>query len=108
MRHLLKDAWTIAIETLSWIELQKLSEHLALTKTVKQLDINNSNAVRYAYGLLIETYEDADSAADNLHKFIKDNDIVLVKGSRSMHLEKAVAKLRELFDRTSLTGSKTN
>ncbi|KON31930.1 hypothetical protein AC478_01735, partial [miscellaneous Crenarchaeota group-1 archaeon SG8-32-3] len=52
---MLKDAWTIAIETLSWIELQKLSEHLALTKTVKQLDINNSNAVRYAYGLVIET-----------------------------------------------------
>jgi len=52
---LLKDAWTIAIETLSWIELQKLSEHLALAKAVNQLDINNSNAVRYAYGLVVET-----------------------------------------------------
>jgi 16S rRNA (cytosine967-C5)-methyltransferase len=55
VRHLLKDAWTIAIETLSWLELQKLSERLALAKTVKQLDIHNSNAVRYAYGLVIET-----------------------------------------------------
>ncbi len=51
----LKDAWTTAIETLSWIEMQKLSERLALSKTVKQLGISNSNAVRYAYGLVCET-----------------------------------------------------
>ena len=52
---LLKDAWTVAIETLSWIEMQKLSERLALSKTVKQLGISNPNAVRYAYGLVCET-----------------------------------------------------
>lgn len=52
---LLKDAWTVAIETLSWIELQKLSERLALAKTVKQLSVHDSNAVRYAYGLIVET-----------------------------------------------------
>jgi 16S rRNA (cytosine967-C5)-methyltransferase len=52
---LLKDAWTVAIETLSWIELQKLSERLALARTVKQLGIRDSNAVRYAYGLVVET-----------------------------------------------------
>ncbi len=52
---LLKDAWTVAIETLSWIELQKLSERLALAKTVKQLGVRDSNAVRYAYGLIVET-----------------------------------------------------
>jgi 16S rRNA (cytosine967-C5)-methyltransferase len=51
----LKDAWTVAIETLSWIEMQKLSERLALAKTVKQLGISNPNAVRYAYGLVCET-----------------------------------------------------
>ena len=55
MRTLLKDAWTVAIETLSWIELQKLSERLALARTVKQLGISNPNAVRYAYGLVVET-----------------------------------------------------
>ena len=52
---LLKDAWTVAIETLSWMELQKLSERLALAKTVKQLGIKNPDAVRYAYGLVVET-----------------------------------------------------
>ncbi len=52
---MLKDAWTVAIETLSWIELQKLSERLALARTVKQLGIRDPNAVRYAYGLVVET-----------------------------------------------------
>jgi 16S rRNA (cytosine967-C5)-methyltransferase len=52
---LLKDAWTIAIETLSWIEMQRLSEHLALVRTIKQLGVTNPNAIRYAYGLVIET-----------------------------------------------------
>jgi 16S rRNA (cytosine967-C5)-methyltransferase len=52
---LLKDAWTLAIETLSWIEMQKLSERLALARTVRQLNISNPNAIRYAYGLVCET-----------------------------------------------------
>jgi 16S rRNA (cytosine967-C5)-methyltransferase len=52
---MLKEAWTVAIETLSWIELQKLSERLALARTVKQLGIRDPNAVRYAYGLVVET-----------------------------------------------------
>jgi len=55
VRTLLKDAWKVAIETLSWIDLQKLSERLALARTVKQLGIRNSDAVRYAYGLVVET-----------------------------------------------------
>jgi 16S rRNA (cytosine967-C5)-methyltransferase len=55
VKTLLKDAWTVAIETLSWIELQKLSERLALARTVKQLGVRNPNAVRYAYGLVCET-----------------------------------------------------
>jgi len=55
VRTLLKAAWTVAIETLSWIELQKLSERSALARTVRQLGIRNPNAVRYAYGLVCET-----------------------------------------------------
>ena len=52
---MLKDAWTLAIETLSWIEMQKLSERLAFARTIRQLNLNNPNAVRYAYGLMLET-----------------------------------------------------
>jgi 16S rRNA (cytosine967-C5)-methyltransferase len=51
---LLKESWTLAIETLSWIEMQKLSERLALARTVRQLNIGNPNAIRYAYGLVCE------------------------------------------------------
>lgn len=52
---MIKDAWTIAIETLSWMDMQKLSERLALARTVKQLNAKDPNSIRYAYGLVIET-----------------------------------------------------
>ncbi len=52
---MLKDAWSIAIETLSWIELKKLSEHMALATTVKQLGIRDPDAVRMGYGMVVET-----------------------------------------------------
>jgi 16S rRNA (cytosine967-C5)-methyltransferase len=45
----------LAIETLSWMETQKLSERLALAKTVHQLGISNVNAIRFAHGLVCET-----------------------------------------------------
>jgi len=51
---LLKEAWTIAIETLSWMEMEKLSERLALAKTIKQLGSGDLNAIRFAYSLVVE------------------------------------------------------
>jgi 16S rRNA (cytosine967-C5)-methyltransferase len=52
---LLRDAWTVAIETLSWIEMRRLNERAALMRTVKQLSVNNPSAIRYAYRLVVET-----------------------------------------------------
>jgi 16S rRNA (cytosine967-C5)-methyltransferase len=52
---LLKEAWTLAIETLSWIEMQKLSERMALARTMKQLSIRDPDAIRLCYGLVVET-----------------------------------------------------
>ncbi len=52
---MLRDAWTLAIETLSWIELQRLGERLALTKAAKQLAIQDPKAVRLAHKLVFET-----------------------------------------------------
>lgn len=49
------------------------------------------------YDLQIESFADTVSACNNLHKYIKDYDIVLVKGSRVAGLEMAVEKLKELF-----------
>jgi len=50
-----KEAWTLAIETLSWMEMQKLSEPLAFVRTVKQLVIQDLDAKRLAHMLVIET-----------------------------------------------------
>lgn len=35
--------------------MQKLSERLALARTIKQLGTNDTNAIRFAYGLVVET-----------------------------------------------------
>jgi UDP-N-acetylmuramoyl-tripeptide--D-alanyl-D-alanine ligase len=49
------------------------------------------------YDLQVKCFEDTLSVCNNLHEFIKDYDIILVKGSRSARLEMAVEKLKELF-----------
>jgi UDP-N-acetylmuramoyl-tripeptide--D-alanyl-D-alanine ligase len=45
----------------------------------------------------IKCFEDAVSVNNNLHKFIKDYDIILVKGSRIARLETVVDKLKQLY-----------
>jgi len=55
VRALLKEAWTLAIESLSWMEMRKLSERLALARTVRQLGIGDVDAIRLAHGLVCET-----------------------------------------------------
>jgi len=52
---LLRDAWALAIETLSWIELQRLGERLALTKAARQLAIQDPRVVGLAHKLVFET-----------------------------------------------------
>jgi UDP-N-acetylmuramoyl-tripeptide--D-alanyl-D-alanine ligase len=47
----------------------------------------------------IKCYEDAASISNNLHKYIKDYDIILIKGSRVAKLETVVEKIKELFSR---------
>ena len=47
--------------------------------------------------LKIKCFEDALSTCNNLDKFIKDYDIILVKGSRTARLETVVEKIKELF-----------
>jgi len=52
---LLREAWTIAIETLSWMEIRRLNERSALMRTTNQLGIKDAGATRLAYGLIVET-----------------------------------------------------
>jgi len=49
------------------------------------------------HDLRVKCFKDARSAGNNLHEFVKEYDIVLVKGSRCARLETAVEKLKELF-----------
>jgi 16S rRNA (cytosine967-C5)-methyltransferase len=51
----LKDAWTLAIEALSWIELRRLNERSALDKAERQLGIEDAKAIRLAHKLVYET-----------------------------------------------------
>lgn len=52
---MLKEAWTLAIEALSWMEKERVSERLALARTAKQLEISDVDALRLAHGLVCET-----------------------------------------------------
>jgi 16S rRNA (cytosine967-C5)-methyltransferase len=52
---MLRDAWTLAIETLNLIELKRLGERLALTKAAKQLKIRDPKAIGLAHRLVSET-----------------------------------------------------
>jgi hypothetical protein len=45
----------LAIEALSWMEIRRLSEPLALSRTAKQLGVTDSNALRLAHHLVYET-----------------------------------------------------
>jgi len=47
--------------------------------------------------LQIKYFEDTSSVCNKLHEFIQDYDIILVKGSRTASLERAVEKLKEFF-----------
>ncbi|MFC1634720.1 UDP-N-acetylmuramoyl-tripeptide--D-alanyl-D-alanine ligase [Planctomycetota bacterium] len=55
--------------------------------------------VHAEYDLQVRCFTDAHSACQNLHEFIADDDIILVKGSRTAGLEGLVDKLKELFPR---------
>lgn len=52
---MLRDAWTLAIETLSWIELQRSGERLALNRAARQLKITDPKAIGLAHRLVAET-----------------------------------------------------
>jgi 16S rRNA (cytosine967-C5)-methyltransferase len=52
---MLRNAWMLAIDTLSMIELKRVGERLALTKVAKQLKINDPKAIGLAHRLVSET-----------------------------------------------------
>lgn len=53
--HSVKQTWTLAIETMSWIELKDVTIPTALARTTKQLRIEDNRTVATANRLVRET-----------------------------------------------------
>ena len=51
----LRNAWTVAIEALSWVELSRITEGEAINKTTRQIKINDPDTTRNATRLVTET-----------------------------------------------------
>lgn len=68
---MLKEAWKVAIEALSWIEMQKLSEQMALSKAIEQLQVEDPNTIRYAYRLVCETIRRKNQIDEFIKQVIK-------------------------------------
>ena len=52
---MLKDAVALAIESLSWMEIDSLSERSSLMRTSKQLGIRDTDSLKMAHAMIIET-----------------------------------------------------
>lgn len=52
---MLREAWTLAIETLSWIEFRRLGERLAFAKATKRQGVKNPSTTGLAQKLVFET-----------------------------------------------------
>ena len=78
-----------------------IQANVQLLLTVGKLAETTATSVRASSGDNMQTkcYEDAVSINNNLHKYIKDYDIILIKGSRVAKLETVVEKIKELFSR---------
>ncbi|MHC4749470.1 MAG: UDP-N-acetylmuramoyl-tripeptide--D-alanyl-D-alanine ligase [Planctomycetota bacterium] len=95
MAELGQQAEHLHLELGAYIAQAKVGLLLAAGKFAKiAAEVAKSSA---DYDLQIKCFEDTLSVCNNLHEFIKDYDIILVKGSRSARLEMAVEKLKELF-----------
>jgi len=55
VKAVLRNAWTLAIEALSWVELRGWSGRLALSQTTEQLKISDRTTIRIAHRLVKET-----------------------------------------------------
>lgn len=72
---MLKEAWTLSIETLSWMQMRRLSEPLALSRTVKQLAMDDHNAVRMAHLLVSETVRRQNFIDEFVNNVMKPNSL---------------------------------
>jgi UDP-N-acetylmuramoyl-tripeptide--D-alanyl-D-alanine ligase len=85
-------------------ELGELSkaEHVKIGKLVKKLKVNDvffiGNKMRYAHYENPDSswYENVDSLIEELQKLSFKNSDILIKGSRSLQLEKSIEIIRQI------------
>lgn len=65
--------------------------------SVGALARQSAESARRAGVELVQHYPDADEAAASVGEFLRDGDLVLVKGSRGIRLEKVVRAVCERF-----------
>ena len=76
--------WTLSIESLSWIELERLNEDAAIRKTVKQLRINDKKLVEEAKRLVYETVRRQNAIDFLIEEALEPNNLSSLKiGLRS-------------------------
>ena len=78
--------------------LLAVGEFAKITTRAAKTDDKHRLSSRKAGALRTKSFKDTLSACNNLEKFVKDYDILLVKGSRAAGLELVVEKLKELFE----------
>jgi 16S rRNA (cytosine967-C5)-methyltransferase len=67
--------WALAIESLSWIELERLNEDAAIRKTVKQLKIYDKMLVAEARKLIYETVRRMNAINFLVNKALEPNNL---------------------------------
>lgn len=72
---MLRDAWTLAIEALSWMELKRLSERLALNQVAQQLNISDANTISLAHMLVCETVRRQNLIDHVINRMLKPRSI---------------------------------
>jgi len=102
---LLREAWALAIEALSWMELEGLNEKLALARVSKQLEVKDINALRLAHKMVLETTRKRNLIDYILNKILQPRSIGEFKlgvkqflrlYTHEIHFEKA--KFEEAID----------
>jgi UDP-N-acetylmuramoyl-tripeptide--D-alanyl-D-alanine ligase len=74
-----------------------VGKHAKITADAAKTANEHNVDSRRAELMQIKCFEDTISLCNNLHEFIKDYDILLVKGSRTARLETVVEKLKKIF-----------
>lgn len=108
--------WNIAIESLSWIELERLNEDAALRRTVKQLKIHDRGQVDEAKKLVYETVKRQNALDFIIDEALEPDDLGNLKiGLRSFlrlysylvhYSGESLSRAYELVDHTQTLMSK--